>query len=201
MSPWLWFLAGLIGLGAVFLVLELLVRRRALGSELTRRFAHVAACLFALLVYATLGPWGVAVLGFGFALAMLASRALKLLTSIHNTRRRSLGEVYLPLGLGLAALLAAEDAALFTAATLVLGLSDVAAGLVGDLLDAHAKTWRGSAAFFIVTVIVLLACGYPPLVSGCVAVLVTFVERASPYGSDNITIPLATALLLMLSAT
>ena len=139
--------AATVGLAASFVVLERLVRTRNVPTEITRRVAHVLACLFALLVHAVLPFWLFIVCSVVFAALMWLSRHFHVFTSIHKVRRRSLGDVYLPLGIGVAALLGGSDAAVFVAAVLILGLADVAAGLVGDYLRSSRKTWWGPGLF------------------------------------------------------
>src|SRR6188768_3894576 len=90
------------GLGLVFGTLEALVRTGRLGSETARRISHVAACLYAMGVHSVLTMWWfVAVAGI-FVVLMAVSKVLRILRSIHDTKRHTWGEVYLPLGLGLA---------------------------------------------------------------------------------------------------
>ncbi|KQM59135.1 hypothetical protein [Agreia sp. Leaf210] len=188
--------AATVGLAASFVVLERLVRTRNVPTEITRRVAHVLACLFALLVHAVLPFWLFIVCSVVFAALMWLSRHFHVFTSIHKVRRRSLGDVYLPLGIGVAALLGGSDAAVFVAAVLILGLADVAAGLVGDYLRSSRKTWWGSGAFLGVSVIVLALCGFGLVPVIVVALLATATERYSPLGTDNISIPLVAAALL-----
>jgi len=188
--------AATVGLAASFVVLERLVRTRNVPTEITRRVAHVLACLFALLVHAVLPFWLFIVCSVVFAALMWLSRHFHVFTAIHKVRRRSLGDVYLPLGIGVAALLGGSDAAVFVAAVLILGLADVAAGLVGDYLRSSRKTWWGSGAFLGVSVIVLALCGFGLVPVIVVALLATATERYSPLGTDNISIPLVAAALL-----
>ena len=188
--------AATVGLAASFVVLERLVRTRNVPTEITRRVAHILACLFALLVHAVLPFWLFIVCSVVFAALMWLSRHFHVFTSIHKVRRRSLGDVYLPLGIGVAALLGGSDAAVFVAAVLILGLADVAAGLVGDYLRSSRKTWWGSGAFLGVSVIVLALCGFGLVPVIVVALLATATERYSPLGTDNISIPLVAAALL-----
>lgn len=190
--------AATVALAASFVVLERLVRTKNVPTEITRRIAHVLACLFALLVHAVLPLWLFIVCSIVFAALMWLSRHFHVFTSIHKVRRRSLGDVYLPLGIGIAALLALNDGAVFVAAVLILGLADVAAGLVGDYLRSSRKTWWGSGAFLAVSIAVLALCGFGPLAVLVVAVLATATERYSPLGTDNVSIPLVVAGLLAL---
>ena len=192
------FAVATIALVLSFVVLERLVRTRDVPTEITRRVAHVLACLFALLVHAVVPVWLFVVFSLVFAALMWLSRHFHVFTAIHKVRRRSLGDVYLPLGIGIAALLGEADTAVFVAAVLILGLADVAAGLVGDYLRSNRKTWWGSGAFLAVSVIVLALSGFPVVAIGAVALLATATERYSPLGTDNVSIPLVVAGLLVI---
>lgn len=197
--------AGLIGFAvatvallAAFALLEFVVRRRGANTELTRRAAHVAACLFALAVHPLMPVWLFVTLALGFSGLMLLSRRFQVFTSIHRVRRRSLGDVYLPLGLAIGAAIAGERADIFIAAALVLGIGDVAAGLTGDLLRSPSKTWWGTVVFGVVSIVVVVSCGFGIVPALAVAVVASATERFSPRGTDNLTIPLVAAGLLLL---
>ncbi|QIM17836.1 hypothetical protein G7066_02450 [Leucobacter coleopterorum] len=192
------FLGATLVLLTAFVVLEYLVRKRGAPTELTRRVAHVAACLFAVAVHQLMPVWLFVTLALGFSALMLLSRHFQVFTSIHKVRRRSLGDVYLPLGLAIGACIAGDRFEIFVAAALTLGLGDVAAGLTGDLLRSSSKTWWGSVVFVGVTAVVVAACGFGAVSIGVVAILAAATERYSPRGTDNLTIPLVTAGLLVL---
>jgi len=194
------FAAATAVLVALMLALESLVRRRGWRHETTRRIAHVLACLYAIASHAALPLWLFVLACSLFVLALVISRRMKVLTSVHTTRRASLGEVYLPVGIIISALagaLAADDA-VFLATILVLALADVAAGVTGDLLRSESKTRLGSLAFFAVSLLVVQACGFGVLLSLAVALVATLVERVSSRGTDNLTVPLAAGLMLAL---
>jgi phytol kinase len=191
------FAGATLALLVAFVTLERLVRTQEVPTEITRRVAHVLACLFALLVHTVLPVWLFVVFSLVFAALMWLSRHFHVFTSIHKVRRRSLGDVYLPLGIGIAAVLGQADAVVFVAAVLILGLADVAAGLVGDYLRSNRKTWWGSAVFLAVSVAVLALGGFDPLAILVVALAATVTERYSPLGTDNVSIPLVVAGLLI----
>lgn len=197
MSDWMWFALMTAGLGLVFGVLEVLVRRSRLDSEWGRRVAHVAACLYAIGIHSVLTQWWFVGVAATFTMLMVASKILNVLRHIHGTRRATWGEVYLPLGLGLTAVITGEDVRAFVIAAAVLGLADVAAGLVGDFRNSLVKTWGGTAAFALVALAVFLAARASLPLSLGAAVLLAGVERVSPRGLDNLTTPLVAAVLVL----
>lgn len=194
------FAGATVLLVALMLALEALVRRRGWRHETTRRVAHVLACLYGLFSHGVLPLWLFVLACSAFVVLLVVSRRMRVLTSVHTTRRASLGEVYLPAGIVIAALAGAfaPQEPVFSATILILALADVAAGVTGDLLAADSKTLRGSLAFLVVAFAIVLACGFGPLLAVVVAVLATLVERVSSRGTDNLTVPLVAGALLAL---
>jgi len=194
------FVAATLVLAACLGALELLVRRAGWRHETTRRIAHVLACLYAVVCHSVLPLWGFVLACSLFIVTLVVSRRLRVLTAVHVTRRDSLGEVYLPGGIIIAALAgaAADSQAVFLASILILSFADVAAGVTGDLLRSPRKTWRGSLAFFVVSAVIVVACGFSPLAALAVSAVGAAVERVSSRGTDNLTVPAAAGLLLAL---
>lgn len=182
---------------AVFGGLELLVRRARVGSEGTRRVAHVAACAYSVWIHSFLSTAEFVVVAGAFVAIMAGSKLLHVLSSIHGTRRRTWGEVYMPLGLLLAAAISGGNSRAFVAAAVVLGLADVAAGLAGDARGSESKTWLGTAAFAVVAIVALLVLGRGFVRGVGLGVALALVERVSPWGTDNVTIPAAAAAALV----
>ena len=121
-----------VALAVVFGGLELAVRRASVGSEGTRRIAHVAACAYSVWIHSFLSTGQFIAVAGSFVALMAGSKLLHVLRSIHGTRRRTWGEVYMPLGLLVGAAIAGGNTGAFVAAAVILGVADVAAGLVGD---------------------------------------------------------------------
>ncbi len=197
MSDISWFVVFTLGLGAVFGTLEALVRTGRLGSENGRRISHVAACLYGIGIHAVLSMWWFVVVAGTFVVLMAVSKVLRILRSIHDTKRSTWGEVYMPLGLGLAAIVADTDQRAFVVAAAILGLADVAAGLVGDRQGSDGKTWGGTVAFALVALVVLLAARSGIALSLVGAAFLAAVERISLRGLDNLTIPVVAAAMLV----
>ena len=186
-----------VSLAVVFGGLELAVRRASAGSEATRRVAHVAACAYSVWIHSFLSTAQFIAVAGSFVALMAGSKLLHVLRSIHGTRRRTWGEVYMPLGLLVGAAIAGDNSRAFVAAAVILGVADVAAGLVGDARGSESKTWWGTAAFAFVAIVVLIALGRGVLRSVVLGVALALVERVSPWGTDNVTIPVAAAAALV----
>lgn len=197
MSPAIIVTLATLGLSAVFLTLEFLVRRGLASPELTRRGAHVAACGYGIGIHSVLETWVFVVIAVSFVALMTASKVLRVLRSIHDTRRITWGEAYLPAGLAAAALISGDDGRAFVVSAVILGLGDPAAGLAGHVRGAMRKTHLGTAVFAVVALAVCLCARYGLVLSLVAAVTLAAVERVSGRGSDNLTIPMAAALMLV----
>lgn len=196
MNPALIVTLATVGLGAVFVTFEFLVRRGNAPSEITRRGAHVAACGYAVGIHAVLEVWVFVVIALTFVVLMTGSKLLRVLRSIHDTRRITWGEAYLPAGLAAAALICGDDTQAFIASAVIVGLADPAAGLTGQLRGSPRKTHAGTVAFMIVALAVCLVTRYGVVLSVVAAVTLATVERVSSRGSDNLTVAVAAALML-----
>ena len=186
------------GLLVCFLVLELSVRRYGVSPEITRRFAHVFAGLFAVVMYLTTPGFIYLSCVVIFGCAVLISYGKNYFTSIHRVRRRTYGELFLPLGLLAAYLIAGGETSVYIPAVLVLTLADPLGGVMSDIRRLHRSTVTGSLVFFVVTVIILISMTiHMPLWIIAISAIVTVVERISKVGSDNLTIPVAVAVLLL----
>ena len=184
---------------AILAGIEYATRRLSLSTELTRRVAHISAGLFAIALYKTLPlPLYIAVVAL-FIFLMAYSQWKNILTSVHQVKRKTFGEVYLPLGFLFALLITLHQPENYIPSLLVITLADSFAGLTSDFLKKARKTLRGSGVFALTTfVILILATSQLWYICLLITAIVTLVERYSPRGSDNLTVPVATALLLVL---
>lgn len=147
---------------------------------------------------------------FIFFCALIFSKYSNLLPGIHAVERKTHGELFFPIAVGLSAyfFLPLEQSA-FQFGILVLGLSDGAAEVAGRIWGRKklpmidSKTWIGSLAFLVTTLVIFMALVSPEgnhsLIDGLVIALVlTLVEAIFTIGLDNLFLPLIAALLLRL---
>ncbi|MEO1086447.1 MAG: hypothetical protein AAFY88_19615, partial [Acidobacteriota bacterium] len=134
------------------------------------------------------------------------------LPSLHAVDRSSRGAEYFPLSICLLLLFTGERVWLYVAAILVLAVGDAFAALIGGRygvihyeVQGGRKTLEGSLVFFIIAFLAillptLLMTDLPRavcvLAAAPVAILVTFFEAISLRGSDNLFVPLGTAVIL-----
>jgi phytol kinase len=191
----------------------LVARRFAWEAEAARKASHVAvgiACVALPWVFADATPVlalaAVACAGL-FALRTVPWLRARFGAALHGIARASYGEFAFVGGVALGFVLAHGDKPAYVAAILALSCGDAAAALIGRRFGRHPyalgrarKSLEGSAAFFVVAVLV---CAVFPRAESVAAVAAfalatTLAEAFAGDGFDNAAIPLAGLLALRL---
>src|SRR3989344_5625041 len=184
---------------ALIVGVEVLKRRFLISTPITRRCTHIGAALIAALSPLFLGREIIIISCLFFALLLFLSRRSNFFSSIHNVNRSTLGEVFLPLGEAFSALFFLPGGIKeFQFGVLVMGLSDAAAGIIGDKFGKHKvtifgnkKSIEGSISFFLITL--LLTFIFVPTVGFhliLIPLVLMFVELVLGYGLDNLALPI-----------
>jgi phytol kinase len=155
----------------------------------------------------------VAVLCGGFALGLGLLHARGHLASLHAVGRRSCGDVALPLAAAACFALTRGRPAVHVAALLVLAVSDALAAGVGQLAGrcryrvlGSVRSLEGSAAFTVSAFPVIalaLACGEGRGLldvawrAAGAALLASGLEALTPFGLDNLSVPLGVVAALL----
>src|SRR3989344_1784191 len=121
-----------LGFLCLLFAIEYLTRLKKYPKEITRRIAHMLSGLFGAIMGIILEPWVFITFVLFFLLIICVSYARKFFSSIHGVKRKTYGELLLPLGI-LAAYLIAGQNTTYTVSVLILAISDPLAGLFGDL--------------------------------------------------------------------
>lgn len=198
----------LILASCTFLVItEILKRKFALPTSLTRRAAHIGTAGVAAVAPLFVTQMEIVVVSIVFATVLLLGRRSKIFSAIHSVERATFGEVYLPLGVALSALLfLPHDTLAFQFGILVMGISDALAGFLGERFGKHfvyffnnKKSVEGSVVFFVSTVFISLFF-IPGLEYRIVVIplLLTLSEFLLVYGLDNLMLPVIAGLLIQL---
>jgi phytol kinase len=200
---------ALAGVAGLIVIGEYLRRVHLFQTEVTRKFIHISVAIFAA-SWPFFLEWNQIYL---ISMLMLAgnvfSRLLGIFSAIHGVQRRTWGEIFYAVGIGMTAILS-QNKWSFAAAMLVMGLSDGLAALVGTLIDdvrrykilGHTKSVAGTMTFFFTTLIVLFFCASIGHLTAGVAVLfglavaATLVENVSFGGTDNLLVPLLIVFIL-----
>ena len=187
-------------------VVEMFKRRFSLPTNVSRRVTHIGASLIAAASPLFLNQLTIVIACLFFAGLIFFGRKTTLLSSIHDVERRSFGDVFLPLGEAVSAIVfLPHSIAAFQFGILVMGISDAFAGLGGEKFGKHKihffgnhKSIEGSIIFFICTLI--LALLFAPVFSHqviIVSAILTIVEFLAIYGFDNLVLPTLGAFLIL----
>ena len=190
---------GITIAGFPLVSVELLSRRFGLGAELTRKLVHAASGIAVACLPLFLSLHEIALIAACFLVLMLTMRRGRTWHSLYRVNRRSWGEICFPVSVGLAAVLAPSSLA-FVASMLVMGLADTAAAGIGGAYGTRhwpwssGKTYLGSLACFLVALVICLVMTRLGLANVRLALLAsllaTLAESITPYGLDNLTMPL-----------
>ncbi len=198
----------------VFLVIlvftEVLRRWLRIRHELLRKVAHVCSGIAVVFLVRLFTVREIMFLTSGFAVFLVISKYSGWLPGIHEIGRKSWGEVFYPIGIGLSAFFfVPENIPAFRFGILVLAFADALAGIVGESWGKHPitlmgnrKSLEGSAAFFSAVFLMLLISrgwsGEFLLSFVAVALLLTLVELFLFSGLDNLLLPVCASYLFSL---
>jgi dolichol kinase len=158
-----------------------------------------------ILEYIYLPPMWVVLLIIGGGILFYIFSRLNLLTSVNDVERQTYGQYVLSLGYLCTYIVSVSNPRVFIPAILIITFADSLAGLVGTLLKSKIRTWAGSITFFLVALGILIGYGdgltYPwqgmYFFAPAIALGLTVLERKTPLGFDNLTVPVAAALFLL----
>lgn len=187
------------------LTVEITKRKLSLSPSITRRVSHIGAALIATVSPLFISKNLIVIACLGFAVVMFLSRRTSFFSSIHPIKRKTFGEVFLPLGEAFsAAIFLPHAVSAFQYGVLVMGLSDAFAGFVGEKYGRHQinifnnkKSLEGSLVFLLATI--LLTFLFIPNLGPhliLIPLILTFAELLLGFGMDNLVIPILAAFLL-----
>jgi phytol kinase len=214
-------MAAVLGaLGVFMLAVRSLQAFRLLGPEGGRKLVHVGMGVIALpfpWIFTDSRPvWllaaaAIAVLG---AVRLVPTLALRFGGVLSGIGRPSLGEIFFPLGVALAFMLARGDAAAFCGAVGVLAFADTTGALVGirwgrirysvagsrKSLEGSAAVWASASACVAIAYAALGPKTWEAGLAGGVLIglAVASVEAVSSYGLDNLLLPALVVELMRL---
>lgn len=207
-------MAVLLSLGFILALLvgnEILCRKKELEPETGRKIVHIVAGSFIAFWPLYMSWQTIQLLCLALLIGVLISYQFGVFGAIHNVARRTGGELWYPVGIGLAALLTTQPW-IFCVAVLHLSLADGVAAVVGQKygithyrIGEHTKSTVGSLAFLTVSSFLCMFAyvalknelpGLSLLVFAVTPFLATAVESISRHGFDNVLIPLVVVFAL-----
>lgn len=189
------FFAGLVGF-------EVLARLKIISQSIMRKIIHVSMSLV-VICFTFLFDYKVMVAaGLFYAVILLIARKVFKFYSLRDRHDESWGEIFFPLGIGLAACIATSQM-IFIAAMLVLALSDTVAYVFGRRYPKSRqivpnRTVAGSGAGFVTSLVIVIALQFTFSTALAAALVVLVAEVISQRGLDNVTMPVAAASVLSL---
>ncbi len=200
---------------AIILALgEGLRRGLHLSVEFTRKFVHIGVGMIAFLLVLLFHNWQWAILPpLAFIVINSISYRRQIFAGMETGERGHLGTIYFPISFAILIPLLWSFPALLVASLMPMTWGDAFAAIVGKrwgvrrfTVLGQTRSVEGSLAMFgfslIATWIALIVFAQPLGASlwlaVLVAVIVTIVEAVSPFGIDNLTVPLVSALVLYL---
>jgi phytol kinase len=200
---------ALAGICLLVVTGEYLRRVHLFHAEVTRKFIHITVASFAA-SWPFFLQWNqIYLISMLMFVGIVVSRALHLFRAIHGVQRRTWGELFFAMSIGICAVLGQSPWG-FAAAMLVMGLADGFAALVGTLLNGthrykvfgHQKSREGTLTFFIMSIIILTVCASLGQLSPtlfkviALAAAATWIENIAIAGTDNLVVPLAIVVLI-----
>jgi dolichol kinase len=196
----------------LFGVVEILQRWTKTKHELTRKIAHIFSGIIIFFLPNFLTAYEIVSLAIVFSILLGISKYFGLLSSIHKVDRKTLGEVYFPLGIGISAFLFLPSHVLaFQFGVLILTFADSFAGIIGESFGKHKiafltnkKSLEGTFAFFITTFLIIFFFQYSQpsfflLPALTTTILLTLIEILLSTGLDNLFLPiLATYIFIII---
>ena len=191
---------------------------KRVSTELVRKIIHIGVSNWWFILIGFFDSLETAVIG---PILFIVANSAAVLSGMANRlgisdRRRNLGLVYFPLSLLLLVLLGYTQTIPLWACgigCLTMGYGDGLAAIIGKRWGRRniglGKTLLGTGALFVITCMVILGFSIGHRLSGLwslnwwvatgvIALFASLLEAYTPYGLDNITVPVGTALMAFL---
>ncbi|HKR81509.1 MAG TPA: hypothetical protein VJR27_00740 [Candidatus Saccharimonadales bacterium] len=200
---------SIVGAFVFLAIVEYFSRTRShVHSEMTRKIIHMAAGIFVASWPFYFTWWEIGLLALAALFVVGVSIQYNIFRSIHSVSRRSMGEIFFAVAIGLLAFLDGNPW-VFAIAMLHLGLADGLAAVVGVTVGkrtryevfGYPKSWAGTLTFFVVSIVLTAAFFVITdtrdlTMLAVVPVVATLVENFAVFGTDNLFVPLVVAGLL-----
>lgn len=198
--------------GVILLAAELSYRRGHLQGENGRKIIHILVASFIASWPFFMETSQIVLLSVLMLGGVVVSRNLRIFTAIHDVKRRTWGDIIFPASIALLAV-ASNYPWVFAAAVLHLAVADGMAALVGLKFSKKfykvfglKKSIIGTSAFIVTSYAILILAshssnGQPDISLALIIwlpLILALIENTSPYGTDNITVPLAVVAALTL---
>lgn len=205
-------ISTLVAIGPLFFLLvlsEILWRSKVLRGEPARKLLHIIIGSYVASWAFFLTARHIEFLSALLFVGVAVSHRFKIFHAILDVKRKTWGDLFYALGIGLTAFLS-QSPWIFAVAILHMSIGDGLAGLIGAKYGkggqyrilGQRKSLAGSFAFAVSSLIILAIIVPGPLhialgpVALVLPITATLAENLGVYGSDNITVPLLLTITL-----
>jgi phytol kinase len=203
---------GILGVFLILILDELLWRLKVVRGELSRQIVHIAVGTYIAFWPFVMSMKEIQILAVAMLVVVSISRRYHIFQSIHAVKRRTYGEFFFPISVGLVALMT-ESGWVFAAAVMHLSVADGLASYVGSTWGKSSaykilgqnKSWIGTLTFFvssllIITTMLVIENGRYEVANTwlalCLPLVATVSEGLAVYGTDDLVVPLIVAGIL-----
>lgn len=213
MSDPLALLIAFLYVSIVLGVSEVLRRGLKLSVDLTRKFVHIAVGMIAFPLVLLFQAWQFAIIPpLAFIVVNSISYRRQIFSGMETGERGQLGTVYFPISFSILIPLLWSQPALLVASLMPMTWGDAFAALIGQRFGARkftilgqTRSLEGTLAMFgfslgaVFLTLLFFAQPIAPsfIVAFIVALIASIVEAVSPFGIDNLTVPLSSAIVLV----
>jgi phytol kinase len=196
----------------ILLASELLWRSNKIKDESARKFVHMSVGAFVAFWPFFMSWQSIQFISLAFLSIILVSYRLNVFHAIHNVKRKTMGEIWFAVVIGLVATFI-QSKWIFWAAIMHMALADGFAAIIGTALGrksrykvfGQTKSLAGSSMFWIVSIglLALIVAVSPSefshsskIILTLLPITATLLENVSPKGADNVIVPIFIALAL-----
>lgn len=195
---------------------EILWRAKKLKGEKARKFVHILAGIWFAFWPVYLPMDGIFILGFFAFVLLVYSRFTRLFHAIYAVKRRTYGDLLYAVSIIICALLT-QEAWIFTVSVLLMSFADGMAAVIGRYwgegnryfvfgFKELQKSYVGTITYILCCLLIVFIgsfIGGGDVISDNILIafvalplFCTVIENISPYGFDNLFIPIMSTVLL-----
>jgi phytol kinase len=185
-----------------FLVFIYWLRHKKIVSQFAaRKILHIGSAFGAVLAISLLNQVEYILIAFVFFLIYLVLKKYRKLGAIEIKHLVNYGEPLYPVGLIAMGILLWDNATMHVIGILILGVPDALAAIGEKCFysNSHKSQIIKSVIYFIASITILVT-GIPAREGLVIALLLTITEAKSPFGIDNITVPIVYSLSILFSS-
>lgn len=199
-------LLAILGVFIILVASEFLWRKKIIRGETARKFVHILVGSFVAFWPYFLSWQQIQLMSLAFLVVVIISWQKNIFHAVHQVQRKTWGELFFPIGIGLSAVIAPEPL-IFTAAILHLSLADGLAAVVGKKygllhqykIGNYTKTLMGTLTFWFTSTLIIFATllisssdsqwSMIPIIVW-LPLTATLIENVAVMGTDNLFVPL-----------